>query len=222
MEKRIIFALVALFTTVCVYSQDDCLMKDFTVSGTVQVGSNYAPLFGVELSENFALYTEVSMFHKSGIGIGYFAFDDFCKDNLTGRTRFIDLAYTRPFGDVFLYSAVEYVWYDNWAEGESLMPYAIVSYTPNTWSYEAAAMMTYFPHFDMDKYEFTAYGKVTKSWRGLDLSAILYYDSVYEDHFYGGLRAQLNMPKRFYVSGNLLYKSDLHAFVNLGWKFSTK
>lgn len=231
MKKLLIFAMVALFSTTCICaqeadltSQDDGLTKDFTVSGTVQIGSNYTPLLGIKLSENFALYTEVSAFHKSGLGVAYFAFDDFCKDslNLTGRTRFIDLAYAKPFGEkVFMYSAMEYVWYDNWKDGESLMPYVIVTYTPNTWSYEGAAMLTYFPHFDEDKYEVTAYGKVTKTlWKDLEINVTGYYDSIYKDHFYGSLGAKVNLPSGFFVTGNLLYRdSDLSPFVNLGWNF---
>ncbi len=135
---------------------NDGQTDDIIVSGAIQVGANYWDLFGIHATENVALYTEVMAIHKSGFGLGYFAYDDFSKEEM-GRLRFFDALYTTTIGEnVALYSAFEYVTYDNWHDGESFMPYAIVTYNKGLWSYEVAPMLAYFPHFDTDKVEFTA------------------------------------------------------------------
>ena len=221
--KKFRLILVSIFSLVAVCVNSQSLTKDFTVNGTLQTGANYLPLLGIHGSKNMALYTDLMAFHKSGFGVAYFAYDDFSKEE-TGRIRFVDAAYTGSWNNFSLYSAFEYVWYDNWSDGESVMPYAILTYAPNSWSYEVAPMLTYFPHFSENKYEFTAYAKVTKTvLKDVDIHATVWYDNVYEDHFYGAVGLKVNLPSNFYIMGNLLYKEGdkFTPFINVGWKFST-
>lgn len=216
---RFIFVVVFAFMASVANAQ---LTKDVTVSGAIQVGGNYWDLLGIHATENVALYTTVMAQHKSGFGAAYFSYDDFSKEEM-GRIRFFDALYTHAWENVFLYGAFEYVYYDNWHDGECIMPYAIVTLTHGTWAYEVAPMLTYFPHFDEDKVEFTAYAKVKKNiFKDIDLHATVWYDNIYKDHFYGAIGAQLKLPKDFYVSCNALYKDrEFVPFVSLGWRFTT-
>ena len=216
---KFIFVVVFAFMASVANAQ---LTKDITVSGVIQVGGNYSELLGIHSTKNVALYTTVMAQHKSGFGVAYFAYDDFSKEEM-GRVRFFDALYTKVWENFFLYSAFEYVYYDNWHDGECVMPYAILTYTQGTWAYEVAPMLTYFPHFDEDKVEFTTYVKLKKNiLKDIDLHATVWYDNVYKDHFYGAIGARLSLPKNFYVSCNALYRDDEFVpFVSLGWRFTT-
>jgi len=214
--------IVVVFTIMASMVNAQSLTKDVIVSGAIQVGGNYWDLLGIHATENIALYTTVMAQHKSGFGVAYFAYDDFSKEEM-GRIRFFDALYTHAWENVSLYSAFEYVYYDNWHDGECVMPYAIVTLTSGTWAYEVAPMLTYFPHFSEDNYEFTCYAKVKKNiFKDIDLHATVWYDNIYKDHFYGAIGAQLSLPKDFYIGCNALYKDDEFVpFVSLGWRFTT-
>ena len=214
--------IVVVFTIMASLVNAQSLTEDVTVSGAVQVGGNYWDLLGIHATENVALYTTVMAQHKSGFGAAYFAYDDFSKEEM-GRIRFFDALYTHTWENVSLYSAFEYVYYDNWHDGECVMPYAIVTLSNGTWAYEVAPMFTYFPHFDEDQCEFTAYAKVKKNiFKDVDLHATVWYDNIYKDHFYGAIGAQLSLPKDFYISCNALYKDkEFVPFISLGWRFTT-
>ncbi len=220
--KKVIFIFVVVFASLASVVNAQSLTKDVTVSGAIQVGGNYWDLLGIHATENVALYTTVMAQHKSGFGAAYFAYDDFSKEEM-GRIRFFDALYAYSWENLSLYSAFEYVYYDNWHDGECVMPYAIVTLTSGSWAYEVAPMLTYFPHFDENKYEFTAYAKVKKNlFKDIDLHLTVWYDNIYEDHFYGAAGIQLRLPKDFYVACNTLYKdNEFVPFVSLGWRFAT-
>jgi hypothetical protein len=68
------------------------------------------------------------------------------------------------------------------------------------------------------------YAKVTKTiLKDIDIHATVWYDNVYEDHFYGAMGVKVNLPSNFYVMGNVLYKEGdkFTPFINVGWKFTT-
>lgn len=223
--KRLIYVLVAMsIATGSVMAQGQGLTSDISISGDIRTGANYIPLLGICASDNVMLYTEVIAVHKSGFGAGYFAFDDFSNE-VMGRIRFVDLLYTKSWEKFSLYTAMEYLWYDNDKNGECVMPYVIGDYNCGTWTYEVATMLTCFLHNETERYEFTTYLKVKKTlFEDLDLHATVWYDNLYNDnsHFYAGVGATLNLPKNFYVMGNALYKSnEVRFFLNLGWKFAT-
>ena len=213
--------LLVLVTTVrLTAAQDEGIMKDFVVSGDLRMGDNYLPLFGIHASENVALYTELIAIHKSGFGIGYFAFDDFSEEAF-GRIRFVDALYTKSWGKVSLYTAMEYVWYDN-SDVECVMPYVIGTYAHNSWSFQVANMVTYFPHSSGEKYEFTMYGKVMKNiFKDIDLHVTVWYDNLYNanSHFYGAAGVKVSLPRGFYVMGTLLHREKTECLLNFGWHF---
>lgn len=218
MKKLLLLVAATLIIATGSYAQEKGLTKDFTVNGCVQIGSNYAELLGIKNSENFAVYTEFSAFHKSGVGVAYYAYDDFSKEE-TGRVRFADLAYANQWGGFSLYVGSEYGWYDNWADGQWLMEYAICSYSVGTWSFEATPMFMYFPRFDENQFEFMVYGKVTKTFfENWDLSATVWYDNY--QGVYGGLGTKIRFPGNFYLGGTLLYKDNvLSPMAAFGWRF---
>ena len=212
--KRIILLLVFITSALCLSAQDG-IMKDFEISGDLRMGSNYLPLFGIHASENVALYTELMAIHKSGLGVGYFAFDDF----MESRIRFVDVLYTNSWGKASLYGAMEYVWYDN-SDAICLMPYIIGTYTSGSWAFQAANMMSCFPRSSEGKYEFTAYAKVMKNiFKDIDLHVTVWYDSLYKSHFYGATGIKVSLPKGFYVMGTLLHRENTECLVNFGWHF---
>ena len=219
-QLKVLFMAMLLVATGSVYSQETGLTKDFTVNGCLQIGSNYAELLGIKCSDNFALYTEFSAFHKSGIGVAYYAYDDFSSEE-TGRVRFADLAYANQWGNFSLYAASEYGWYDNWHDGQWLMEYAICTYSLGTWAFEVAPMFMYFPNFSEGQYEFMAYGKVTKTFfNDWDVYATIWYDNIYQDHVYGAIGTKVRFPGNFYLGGNLLYKDRVITPVAaFGWRF---
>ena len=220
--KRFLMVLLVLVTAVrLAAAQDEGIMKDFTVSGDLRMGANYLPLFGIHASENMALYTELMAIHKSGFGVGYFAFDDFSKEAF-GRIRFVDALYTKTWGKFSMYGAMEYVWYDNNKNGGCVMPYAIGTYTHNSWSFQIGNMVTYFPHRQEDKYEFTMYGKIMKNvFRDIDMHMTIWYDNLYNanSHFYGAAGLKVSLPKGFYVMSTLLYREKAECLLNFGWRF---
>ena len=221
MKNFIKFQIVVLATLISVsyaYAQKS-LTKDININGCIQIGSNYAELLGIKNSENFAIYTEFSVFHKTGVGVAYYAYDDFSEEE-TGRVRFIDLAYANQWGDFSMYAATEYGWYDNWAEGKWLMEYAICGYSLGTWALEVTPMLTYFPNFSEDQYEIMIYGKVTKTFlNDWDVYGTVWYDNVYQG-FYGAVGTKFHFPHKFYLGGILLYKDDnIGPMASFGWRF---
>ena len=196
--------------------------NDVIVSGAIEIGGNYWEQFGRHATGNVALYSEIYAVHKSGFGIAYFAYDDFSTEKI-GRLRLFDAFYSYTWENAALYTALEYISYDNWHDGVSIMPYTIATLSYGTWSYEVAPMLICFPHFDQNKYEFIAYGKIKKNiLRDIDIHATLWYDNMYEKHFYGAVGAELNLPKDWYIKTNLLYRDEKFTpFISLGWRFTT-
>ena len=212
MKKHLLLLLVFI-TSVRLGAQNEGITKDFVVSGDLRFGANYLPLFGIHASENVALYTELMAIHKSGWGVGYFAFDDF----MESRIRFVDALYTNSWGNASLYAAMEYVWYDN-SDAICLMPYIIGTYTSGSWAFQAANMMSYFPRSSGEKYEFTMYGKVMKNmFKDVDAHITVWYDT--NSHFYGAAGIKVSLPKGFYVMGTLLYREKTECLLNFGWHF---
>ena len=218
MKKLLLLVAATLAIATMSYAQKKSLTKDFTVNGCLQIGSNYVDLLGIKNSDTIALYTEFSVFHSCGVGVAYYAYDDFSKGE-TGRSRFVDIAYANQWGNFSLYTAAEVGWYDNWADGQWFMEYAICSYSVGTWSFETAPMFMYFPRFDENQFEFMVYGKVTKTFfENWDLSATVWYDNY--QGVYCGLGTKIRFPGNFYLGGTLLYKDNvLSPMAAFGWRF---
>ena len=233
MSKKLKFLVILLaFSTASVYAQDvqqdslstkkklKNLTENFDVSGCLAFGSNYVELLGIKNSNNVGLYTEFAAFHKTGIGLAYYAYDDFSKEEY-GRMRFVDLAYANQWKFFSLYAAFEYVWYDNFHDGQCIALYAIGDFNVKTWKFTVMPMFMYYPFFTENQYEVILSGKVTKTFlNDLDLYAAIWYDNLYEHYIYGGIGLQIRLPKGFYLSGNLLYKDrKFQPMANFGWRF---
>lgn len=224
MKKILLLFVVLSINLINVSAQEKSIMDDVTVSGLIQTGSSYLGLVGVHPTENMTLYTEFYAFHKTGIGLCYFSLDDFSSEK-TGRIRFFDLAYTKKWNNnLSIFAAAEYYFYDNWKDGKAIKQYTKLAYNNNGWLYEVTPVFRFFPELSEDKFEVTAYLKVKKSlFKDLSVLGQIWYDNVYKDHFYGTISAQVNLPKNFYLMGNLLYRDrKVTPLLNLGWKFSTK
>ena len=222
--KKIVFFLIAFISSSFKVNAQKGITKDFTIQGDLRLGANYLPLPGVYASKNMMLYTEIMAIHKTGLGIGYYAFDDFTKE-ATGRIRYVDAVYDKKWKNYSLYSAARYLWYDNYSEGNCWKAYVIGTYKYNTWSFQFTPMFTYLPHKDTDKYGFMAYGKVMKDiFKDVNVYATIWYDNLYNanTHFYGVIGSTIAFPKSFYLTGNLLIKDKKAVFLlNVGWKFKT-
>ena len=224
MRKFILFFVVLSLISISVNAQKKSIMDDVTVSGLLQTGSSYLGLVGIHPTENMTFYTEFYAFHKTGVGLCYFSLDDFSSEK-TGRIRFFDLAYAKKWdNNLSIFTAVEYYFYDNWKDGKAFKQYTKLAYTKNGWMYEVAPVFRFFPEFNEDKFELTAYLKVKKNlFKDFSILGQIWYDNVYKDLFYGTVSAQVDLPKNFYLMGNLLYRDrKVTSLLNLGWRFSTK
>lgn len=198
------------------------IMDDITIKGDIRFGGNYWAFVGIHGTENVALYTDFTALHKSGFGIRYMAYDDFSKEE-KGRVRFFDAAYTHTFENLSIYGAFEYISFDNWHDGERIRPYATINYQLKQWNIGTGAIYNYCPHLDK-KNEIMFYTKVGRPLlKELDLNLTVWYDNLYKDNFYGDVCARLQLPKKFYLKCDVLYRDrKVTPFISIGWQFSTK
>jgi hypothetical protein len=220
--KKIIF--MAIFATVLsvsnvAFSQEAMSEGTFTLSGDVRTGSGYAPLFGLKTSDKWSIYYSVDIQHKSGFGLGGYRMSDFHSEGL-GRIAFLDLYWSGNIAkNLSLYGAVEYGFFDNDNQMSFWCPYVMLFWSNSIVNFNISPMYCYYDKLKSD--EIIVRLQATKEVvKGTELQLSGWYDNVLERKFYGAVGVRQQLPKNFYLQGDMLFKNgETTPLLVLGYKF---
>ncbi|MEI6426042.1 MAG: hypothetical protein WCO66_01680 [Candidatus Absconditabacteria bacterium] len=185
---------------------------------SARVGSNYAPLFGAVLSNDFGIYIAAEIQDTiSGFGVGGYRLDNFGTDK-SGRVGFIDLYWSKKITQHFtLLAALENGWFDNWKEGQFICPYTILSFKTNVVDFNVAPMYCYYPKTKTDEFVFRAQVK-KEVIKGTEVQFTGWYHSALDSHYYASIGVKQQFPKNIYLQGDLLYKeAEFSPLLRLGF-----
>ena len=187
---------------------------------SARVGSNYAPLFGAVLSNNFSIYLGAEIQDTiSGFGVGGYRLDDFGTDK-AGRIGFIDVYWSKKISTkLSLFASLENGWFDNWKEGQFICPYTILSLKTAVVDLNVAPMYCYYPKTKTDEFVFRAQAK-KEVIKGTEVQLTGWYHSALDSHYYASVGIKQQFHKNVYLQGDLLYKeSEFSPLLRLGITF---
>ncbi|MDR2540512.1 MAG: hypothetical protein LBD11_01715 [Candidatus Peribacteria bacterium] len=207
--------------SVNVVAQSDStnVKSSLTLSGDVRTGSGYASLFGLKTSDEWSAYYMVDVQHKSGFGLGGYRMTDFQTEGL-GRLAFFDLYWSGEIAkNLSLYAAAEYGFFDNDNQMSFYCPYVILFWSNPVVNVNIAPMYCYYDKLKSDEIiiRLQATKEVVK---GTEIQLSGWYDNVLEKKFYGAVGITQQLPKNFYLQGDLLFREgESLPMLNLGYKF---
>ena len=203
--KTKMLSLLFILSIGIISAQNDWIDR-FSTNLSARVGSNYAPLFGAVLSNDFGVYLGAELQDTiSGFAVGGYRLDNFSPQK-TGRIGFIDLYWSKKITPNFtLLASLENGWFDNWKEGQFICPYSILSFTTTVVDFNVAPMYCYYPKTKTD--EFVLRAQIKKEViKGTEVQLTGWYKTSLDSHYYASVGIKQNFPKNIYLQGDLLYK----------------
>jgi hypothetical protein len=191
----------------------------FTLSGNIQTGTGYASLFGLKTSDKWSVFYSVDVQHKSGFGLGGYRMTDFQTEGL-GRIAFFDLYWSVSLTkNLSLYAAMEYGFFDNNDQMSFYCPYIMVFWSNPVVNVDVSPMYCYYDRLKSD--EITIRLRATKSlWKNGEVQLSGWYDNVLQKKLYGSVGITQQLPKNFYLQGDLLFRQGkTEPLLVLGCKF---
>jgi hypothetical protein len=222
MKRIICLAFVAVVMSVgsvVAQSETTSVKSDFTLSGKVETGSGYASLFGLKISDKWSALYVVDVQHKSGFGLGGYRLTDFQTEGL-GRTAFFDLYWSGELTkNLSLYGAMEYGFFDNDNQLSFWCPYVMLFWTTPVVNVDLSPMYCYYDKLKSD--EIIVRLRATKSlWKSGEVQLSGWYDNVLQEKFYGSIGLTQQLPKNFYLQGDVLFREGkTNPLLVLGYKF---
>jgi hypothetical protein len=220
--KRMVFLAIFFATIIGInvaFAQEATSKEKITLSGKIQTGSGYGALFGSKTSDKWTIRYDVNIAHHKGFGIQMYRWTDFAEEG-NGKRVYFDLYWSGKLSkNISLYVAGEYGVFDNNTQLSFTMPYAMLFWRNSLVNVNLSSMYVYYDKLESDKLclRVQMTKKISKE---IEIQLSGWYDNTLEEKFYGAVGITQQLPKNFYLQGDVLFKGeDITPLLVLGYKF---